>query len=160
MHESEKWNWSRSVMSNPQWPHGLQPSRLLCPWDFPGKSTAVGCHCLLHRFSAFSIKLPMAFFTELEQNFYSVYGNRRPQIAKAILRKKSKSWQNQVPQPQPTLQVSVIKTLDLAQKQKYTEWLMEQERKFRQKPMHLWSINLGPRFTFNMKEKMSRIFSE
>ena len=25
----------------------LQPSRLLCPWDFPGKSTRVGCHCLL-----------------------------------------------------------------------------------------------------------------
>ena len=20
----------------------------LCPWDFPGKSTGVGCHCLLH----------------------------------------------------------------------------------------------------------------
>ena len=29
-------------------PHGLQPTRLLCPWDFPGKSTGVGCHCLLH----------------------------------------------------------------------------------------------------------------
>ena len=28
-------------------PHGLQPTRLLCPWDFPGKSTWVGCHCLL-----------------------------------------------------------------------------------------------------------------
>ena len=28
-------------------PHGLQPSRLLCPWDFPGKSTGVGCHRLL-----------------------------------------------------------------------------------------------------------------
>ena len=27
--------------------HGLQPSRLLCPWDFPGKNTGVGCHCLL-----------------------------------------------------------------------------------------------------------------
>ena len=27
--------------------HGLQPTRLLCPWDFPGKSTGVGCHCLL-----------------------------------------------------------------------------------------------------------------
>ena len=26
----------------------LQPTRLCCPWDFPGKSTAVGCHCLLH----------------------------------------------------------------------------------------------------------------
>ena len=28
-------------------PHGLQPTRLLRPWDFPGKSTGVGCHCLL-----------------------------------------------------------------------------------------------------------------
>ena len=28
-------------------PHGLQPTRLLRPWDFPGKSTGVGCHHLL-----------------------------------------------------------------------------------------------------------------
>ena len=27
--------------------HRRQPSRLLHPWDFPGKSTGVGCHCLL-----------------------------------------------------------------------------------------------------------------
>ena len=27
--------------------HGLQPSRFLRPWDFPGKSTGVGCNCLL-----------------------------------------------------------------------------------------------------------------
>ena len=47
MHESEKWKWSRSVVSDPQRPHGLQPTRLLRPWDFPGKSTGVGCHCLL-----------------------------------------------------------------------------------------------------------------
>ena len=49
MHESGKWKWSRSVMSDSQWPHGLQPTRLLRPWDFPGKSTGVGCHCLLRR---------------------------------------------------------------------------------------------------------------
>ena len=36
-------------MSNSSRPHGLQPTRLLRPWDFPGKSTGVGCHCLLHR---------------------------------------------------------------------------------------------------------------
>ena len=47
MHEREKWKWSRSVVSDSSRPHGLQPTRLLCPWDFPGKSTAVGCHCLL-----------------------------------------------------------------------------------------------------------------
>ena len=28
-------------------PHGLQPARLLCPWDSPGKNTGVGCHALL-----------------------------------------------------------------------------------------------------------------
>ena len=46
-HESEKWKWSRSVVSDSSRPRGLQPIRLLRPWDFPGKSTGVGCHCLL-----------------------------------------------------------------------------------------------------------------
>ena len=27
--------------------HGLQPTRLLCPWDFPSRNTGVGCHFLL-----------------------------------------------------------------------------------------------------------------
>ena len=47
-------------MSNSLQPHGLKPSRLLHPWDFPGKNTGVVCHfffqeifwalnpCLLH----------------------------------------------------------------------------------------------------------------
>ena len=39
-------------MSDSQWPHGLQPTRLLRTWDFPGKSTGVGCHCLLQRITA------------------------------------------------------------------------------------------------------------
>ena len=56
MHESGK--WSRSVMSDPQRPHGLQPSRLLHPWDFPGRSTGVGCHCLLWRVP---FKLPLSW---------------------------------------------------------------------------------------------------
>ena len=41
MHGSEKWKWSCSVMSDSSWPRGLQPTRLLHPWDFPGKSTGV-----------------------------------------------------------------------------------------------------------------------
>ena len=28
-------------------PHGVQPARLLCPWNSPGKHTGVGCHFLL-----------------------------------------------------------------------------------------------------------------
>ena len=31
------------------WPHGLQPARLLCPWDSPGKSTRVDCYFLLQK---------------------------------------------------------------------------------------------------------------
>ena len=34
-------------MSDSVRPRGLQPSRLLCPWDSPGKDTGVGCHFLL-----------------------------------------------------------------------------------------------------------------
>ena len=36
-----------SLVSDSLWPHGLQPARLLCPWNSPGKNTAVGCHFLL-----------------------------------------------------------------------------------------------------------------
>ena len=34
---------SRSVVSDSWQSHGLQPTRLLCPWDFPGRNTGVGC---------------------------------------------------------------------------------------------------------------------
>ena len=48
---SNAWKWKVKLkslsVSDPQRPHGLQPSRLLRPWDFPGKSTGVGCHRLL-----------------------------------------------------------------------------------------------------------------
>jgi len=36
-------------MSDSLWPHGLQPTRLLHPWNPPGKSTGVGCHFLLQK---------------------------------------------------------------------------------------------------------------
>ena len=39
-----RFSWYDSV-----WPHGLQPTRLLCPWDSPGKNTGVDCHFLLQR---------------------------------------------------------------------------------------------------------------
>ena len=48
---SSAWKWKVKV--NPLsrvllfTTHGLQPTRLLHPWDFPGKSTGVGCHRLL-----------------------------------------------------------------------------------------------------------------
>ena len=47
--ENEKWKWSGSVMSDSLRPHGVQPTRLLRPWDFLGKSTGVGFHQLLRK---------------------------------------------------------------------------------------------------------------
>ena len=34
-------------MSESLRPHGVEPARLLCPWDSPGKNTRVDCHALL-----------------------------------------------------------------------------------------------------------------
>ena len=48
MYESEsERKWSHSVVSDSLQPCGLWPTRLFCPWDFPGKNTGVGCHFLL-----------------------------------------------------------------------------------------------------------------
>ena len=38
---------SHLVVPNSLWSHELQPTKLLCPWDFPGKDTGVVCHFLL-----------------------------------------------------------------------------------------------------------------
>ena len=39
--------FSHSVMFDSLQPHGLQPARLLCPWNFLGKNTREGFHFLL-----------------------------------------------------------------------------------------------------------------
>ena len=40
---------SCSVVSNSLQPHGLSPTRFLCPWGSPGKNTKMSCHALLQR---------------------------------------------------------------------------------------------------------------
>ena len=79
MQESEKRKWSRSVVSDSQRPYGLQPARLLRPWDFPGKSPGVGCHCLLRSwgvramllFSEFSCVFKIFHKVKKEKNWDS-----------------------------------------------------------------------------------------
>ena len=39
--------FSRLVVSNSLWPHGLFLAKLICPWYSPGKDTGVGCQSLL-----------------------------------------------------------------------------------------------------------------
>ena len=75
MHEGEKWKWSHSVVSDSLRPHGLQPTRLLRPWDFLGKSTGVGCHCLLRLIRGEGVKLcswKLAKICNLSQNFFFI----------------------------------------------------------------------------------------
>ena len=60
-------------------PHRWQPTRLLHPWDFPSKSTGVGCHCLLHiRYQRY--KYEKSEHNPFLRGFYHVMGDFRPQI--------------------------------------------------------------------------------
>ena len=52
---SNAWKWKVKVKSLSHiqlltTPWTVAYTRLLCPWDFPGKNTGGGCHCLLCKF--------------------------------------------------------------------------------------------------------------
>ena len=73
-------------MSDPQRPHGLQPSRLLCPWDFPGKSTGVGCHCLLPRaWQPTPIFLPGEAYGQRSLEGYGPWGCRKSDVTEQLI---------------------------------------------------------------------------
>ena len=71
------------------WPHRWQPTRLSHPWDFPGKSTGVGCHCLLHHQSYIKTNFKYRYICFSKVYFTSLCFFKRPTLVPDLLTERN-----------------------------------------------------------------------
>ena len=95
------------------------------------------------------------FHRSRKKNLKIFMETQKTMNSQSNLEKEKGSWRNQAPWLQTIVKsYSNQNSMVLAKKQKY--WSMEQDRKPRVKPMHLWSINIWQRRQdYTMEERQS-----
>ena len=80
-------------MSDSLRPHGLQPTKLLCPWDSLGKNTGVGCHALLWEiFLTLGSNTHLLCLLHYQQTLYPLRHLGKPIYIYAKLNHRRRQW--------------------------------------------------------------------
>ena len=82
-------------MSDSLWPQGQEHPSLLCPWNFPGKNTGVGCHLLLQEFFIIpkkkkSVDWTSSIFFSLPMPWCAHHSFRTPDLKSKLLGRGAK----------------------------------------------------------------------